>query len=250
MRWSHGILCTLARWTVEFSSKIVWFVLDTAGSLHLYHIHCNVVSLGKSKKILYLFLFIVYGFVCCWKIDLFFRFRFLNFFFFPFPFPIKKTKIKGLFSTTRQCSIERWHCKIRLHCCQCCNIFNSIRFEWFFFLIFGFVFSLIFFFFFSFCSVSLALYFVLFVYDEKDEHFSSIEPYMLTVLFFLASVCVVILGGKFFFSFHFRFPRLSQQYIDFFLKGVMYCKTREKVVSQLQATNQRRVNKQQKILIF
>jgi len=63
----------------------------------------------------------------------------------------------------------------------------------------------------------LALYFVLFVYDEKDEHFSSIEPYMLTVLFFLASVCVVILGG------------------------VMYCKTREKVVSQLQATNQRRL---------
>ena len=31
----------------------------------------------------------------------------------------------------------------------------------------------------------------------------------------------------------------------------MYCKTREKVVSQLQATNQRRVNKQKKkILIF
>ena len=30
----------------------------------------------------------------------------------------------------------------------------------------------------------------------------------------------------------------------------MYCKTREKVVSQLQATNQRRVNKQKKKFLF
>ena len=142
MRWSHGILCTLARWTVEFSSKIVWFVLDTAGSLYLYHIHCNVVSLGKSKKIIYSCIYCLW-FCVLLKNRFDFSFSRFEFFFFPFPFSDSKTKTKkGLFSTTRQCSIERWHCKIRLHCCQCCNIFNSIRFEWFFFcLIFDFFLS-------------------------------------------------------------------------------------------------------------